>query len=85
MMIKNFEILPEVMDALKKHLEKDDVVWGDTWLKRTRAGQEERTIHNFQDKFDKYTNGSQPIDWLAIMGDAAICWFREKHPEIWKE
>ena len=71
--------------ALIEHLKKDDVRWGDTWLKRTRRGQEQRTIANFNDKFDKYLNGGQPIDWLAIAGDAYICWVREQHPEIWPE
>lgn len=83
--MKIWDILPEVVKALEAHLRADDRRWGDTWLRRTRKGQEERTIHNFQDKFDKYLNGGQPIDWLAIMGDAAICWFREQHSEIWKE
>lgn len=72
--------------ALYAHLkQKDDPRWGDTWLKRTRKGQEERTIGNYRDKFDKFLNGGQPIDWLAISGDAMICWTREQHPEIWSE
>lgn len=81
---KIWECVPEFSKALAEHLEnKDDPRWGDTWLKRTREGQEQRTINNFRDKFDKYLNGSQPIDWLAIAGDALICWYREQHPEIW--
>lgn len=83
--MKIWEILPEVIKAMETHFRVDDVEWGDTWLKRTRRGQEERTINNMQNKFDKYLNANQPIDWLAIMGDAAICWFREQHPEIWPE
>lgn len=82
--MKIWDFIPEFAKALVKHLkEKDDPRWGDTWLKRTRRGQEERTIANFNNKFDKYLNGSQSIDWLAIAGDALICWIREQHPEIW--
>ena len=83
--MKIWDFLPEFITALTKQLQNDDVRWGDTWLKRTRSGQEERTINNFRDKFDKYLNGGQPINWLAIAGDALICWVREQHPEIWSE
>jgi hypothetical protein len=82
--MKAWDFVPEFAKALAEHLEKnDDPRWGDTWLKRTRAGQEERTIKSFNDKFDKFLNGNQPIDWLSIVGDAMICWVREQHPEIW--
>jgi hypothetical protein len=83
--MKVWEILPEVMKSLEEHFRADDIRWGDTWLKRTRKGQEERVIKSINDKFDKFLNGGQPIDWDAIMGDAAICKYREQHPEIWKE
>ena len=83
--MKIWEILPEVMKAMEEQFHADDVRWGDTWLKRTRKGQEERTIRNFNDKFDKYINAGQPINWLAIAGGAMICSYRERHPEIWKE
>jgi hypothetical protein len=83
--MKIWEILPEFVESMKEHFRADDVRWGDTWLKRTRKGQEERIIGNFRDKFDKYLNAGQPIDWLAIVGDAMICWYRERHPEIWPE
>lgn len=84
--MKVWDCVAEFAKALAEHLEKkDDPRWGDTWLKRTRKGQEERTINNFRDKFDKFLNAGQPIDWLAIAGDAMICWFREQHPEIWPE
>lgn len=82
--MKVWDFMQEFTKALTEHLEKnDDPRWGDTWLKRTRLGQEMRTIQNFRDKFDKYENGGQPIDWLSIAGDAMICWIREQHPEIW--
>lgn len=83
--MKIWDFLDEFIFALTQKLANDERRWGDTWLKRTRKGQEERTINNFNDKFDKYLNGGQPIDWLAIAGDALICWIREQHPEIWKE
>jgi hypothetical protein len=80
-----WDFMEEFTKALKGQLESDEKRWGDTWLHRTRKGQEERTIANFNDKFDKYLNGGQPIDWLAIAGDALIAWVRENHPEIWSE
>lgn len=83
--MKIWDFLPEFVEELIIQLQNDDIDWGDTWLKRTRKGQEERIIKSFQDKFDKYLNGGQPINWLAIVGDALICWIREQHPEIWKE
>jgi hypothetical protein len=83
--MKLWDFMDELVSAFVEKLKNDEKRWGDTWLKRTRKGQEERTIHNFRDKFDKYLNGGQPIDWLAIMGDAFICWLRERHPEIWPE
>jgi hypothetical protein len=83
--MKIYDFLSEFEEALKEHLDRDEKKWGTTWLKRTRKGQEERTIMSFNDKFDKYLNGGVPIDWLAIVGDAMIAWIRENHPEIWKE
>jgi hypothetical protein len=84
--MKIWDFVPDFSKALADHLENnDDPRWGDTWLKRTRKGQEERTINNFRDKFDKYLNGGQKIDWLSIAGDAMICWLREQHSEIWPE
>ena len=80
-----WDFMEEFTKALKGQLESDEKRWGDTWLHRTRKGQEERTIANFNDKFDKYLNGGQPIDWLAIAGDVLIAWVRENHPEIWSE
>ena len=83
--MKTWDFLPEFIQAVENNLKNDDLRWGDTWLKRTRKGQEERTIKSFNDKFDKYLNGGQPIDWLAIIGDAFIAWVRENNPEIWPE
>ena len=83
--MKVWDFLTEFMEAFKVQLESDDKQWGDTWLKRTRKGQEERTIKEFNDYFDKYLNGNQPIPWLKVIGNALINWIREQHPEIWKE
>ena len=83
--MKTWDFLPEFMQALEEQLKKDDIRWGDTWLKRTRAGQEERTWENYKNKFDQYFNAGVPIPWIKIIGDAYIAWIRENHPEIWNE
>jgi hypothetical protein len=80
-----YDFLPEFTQALEGQLMLDEKRWGDTFLHRTRTGQEERTIHNYNDKFDKFLHGGEPIPWLKIVGDAYICWVREQHPEIWPE
>jgi hypothetical protein len=80
-----WDFIPELVTALTNQLESDEKRWGDTWLKRTRAGQDEREIAATNNRFDQYLNGGQPIDYLAIIGDAFINWIREQHPEIWKE
>lgn len=82
---KLWDFMDEFVPVFIEKLKNDEKRWGDTWLKRTRKGQEERTIRSFNDKFDKYLNASQPVDWLSIIGDAYIAWIRENHPEIWKE
>jgi len=83
--MKLWEVLPEFANALEQQLRKDDIKWGDTWLKRTRKGQEERTIATFNDYFDGYIHAGHPINWLAVAGCALICWYREQHSEIWTE
>jgi len=84
-MPKTTDFLPEFMDAFKVKLEADAVRWGDTWLKRTRKGQEERTVRSTNDRFDRYLHGGQPLDNLSIIGDCYINWIREQHPEMWTE
>ena len=81
--MKIWDFLPEFLEVLKTQLESDEKRWGDTWLKRTRAGQEERTIATFNDYFDQYLNAGKPINWLAVAGGALICWIRECHPDLW--
>ena len=83
--MKLWEFLPEFCKALEEQLKEDDKRWGDTWLKRGRLGQEERTISTFNDYFDSYLNAGHPINWLKIAGGALICWYREQHPEMWNK
>lgn len=83
--MKTWDFLQEFAVALESHLINDDTKWGDTWLKRTKKGQDERMIMSTKDRFDRFENGGQPIDYLAIAGDAFINWIRENHPELWKE
>lgn len=83
--MKVWDILPEFVEALEEQLKKDDTRWGDTWIHRTRKGQEERTQVAFMNYFDQYNIAGIPVPWLKIIGNALICWYREQHPEIWKE
>jgi hypothetical protein len=82
--MKLWDFLPEFIKALEEQLKADDARWGDTWLKRTRDGQELRTRETLRDYFDQFENSGTPIPWLKIAGGALICWVREKHPEIWQ-
>jgi hypothetical protein len=84
-MTKVWDFMNEFVTALQAQLESDDARWGNTWLNRTREGQEERTIVEFNNYFDKYINAGEPIPWLKIVGNAMICWIREQHPEMWKK
>ena len=81
--MKVTDFLPELTEALTQQLNEDFQHWGDTWLKRPKLGQEERTIAKFNDYFDQYREKNVPIPWLKIIGNALICWIREQHPEIW--
>jgi hypothetical protein len=75
----------EFVKALREQLKKDDARWGSTWIDRPRKGQEERTIKAIQGYFGEYIYNNEPIPWLKVAGNALICWYRENHPEIWKE
>ncbi len=83
--MKLWDFLPELTTELEKQLREDEERWGDTWLKRTRKGQTERTIKTFRDYFDQYEEAGVPVPWLKIIGNSLICWIRERHSEIWKE
>lgn len=76
------DFLEEFKAALEKQLLEDEKHWGTTWLKRPMAGQEGRTRNEFNDYFDKFENGGEPIPWLKVAGNALICWIREQHPEL---
>jgi hypothetical protein len=80
-----WDFMNEFSDALKEQLETDEKRWGDTWLERTRLGQEDRTICEFNDYFDQWKNTNTPISWLKVVGNAMICWIREEHPELWEK
>lgn len=74
---KTWEYLPEFTESLKEQLQRDDERWGDTWKKRPIEGQEGRTRATFNDYFDKFENSGHKINWLAVAGNALICWLRE--------
>ena len=82
--MKVYDFLPEFFKALKEQLKSDDLRWGDTWLRRGREGQEARTRATYNDYFDQFEATGKPINWLAVVGGALICWIREQHPELWK-
>jgi len=76
------ELLDETFKAVAEQLESDAQRWGNTWKKRPREGQEERTFARFRDYLDQYRNAGVPIPWLKIIGEAHICLVRELHPEL---
>jgi len=73
------EYIPEFIEEFKAQIESDKKRWGDTWMKRSIEGQEERTELTFMNYFDQYKRAGVPIPWLKIIGNAFICWIREKH------
>lgn len=76
------DYLGEFAEALHKQLIADEKRWGDTWRKRPKEGQEDRTAARYQDYWDRFKNGGEPIPWLKVIGGAYICWLREVHPEL---
>ena len=80
--MKLLDYLPEFVSALEKQIENDNARWRDTWLKRTRKGQEERIEDDYNNYFDQYRNADIPVPWLKIVGNAFIAWTRENHPEL---
>lgn len=83
--LKLWDFIFEFFNALLAHLKEDDKRHGDTWLLRTRKGQEERIFDRFDEYYQDWAQKEVPIDWLAVAGNAMIAWLREKHPEIWPE
>lgn len=76
--MKLWELLPEFTKALEEQLKQDEKKWGDTWQKRKKEGQEQRTKAVFDNYFDQYFNAGVPVPWLKIAGNALICWARDK-------
>ena len=79
------DFLDEFVDALRKDLERGEEKWGDTWLHRTREGQEGRIKQYYLDHFDRFEHAGQPMKWESIAGEALIAWIRDKHPELFPE
>lgn len=92
-MPKTWDFIDEFVEYLQSDftlkLKKDDVRWGDTWLKRPRKGQENRLCHSLRDRIDKYENQdpmqASPLDEESMLGDLFINWIRRTHPEMWSE
>ena len=71
------EYLPIFFEVVQSQIEKDQVRWGQTWEKRPREGQEDRTYARFRDYYDQWKNAGTPIPWLKIVGESFIAWVRE--------
>lgn len=76
------DFIPEFIDKLIDQLKLDHNRWGNTWLKRTKNGQEDRTRKCFDNYFDQFEFADVPVPWLKIVGNALICWIRDNHPEL---
>ena len=83
--MKTWDFMEEFTKDFTEQLKQDDARWGDTWLKRTKRGQTERTFPQWKKWQDQFENRAIPIPWLQVIGDAYINWIREKHPEVWPE
>ena len=83
--MKVTDFMPEFTQALRAQLEEDDRRWGDTWLERSRSGQEARAFAVFDRYWVEYVYENRPIPWLKIAGEALIAWIRVNHPEYFKK
>jgi hypothetical protein len=83
--VRTIDFLDEFIEVLKADLERGEKKWGDTWLHRTREGQEKRIRAYFNDHFDRFEYAGQPVRWESIAGDAFIGWIRDNHPELFPE
>lgn len=79
------EYLGEFFEAFSKQLDEDFERWGNTWLERTRKGQEGRIEDDYDDYFDQFHYAGVPVPWLKVVGNAYIAWVRENHPELFEE
>ena len=80
-----YDFVDEMAEALKTQLKEDEKVWGDTWLHRTKEGQEGRIREEFDNYFDQFDYADVPVPWLKIIGNATIAWVRENNPELFSE
>mgnify|MGYP001110121389 CR=1 FL=1 len=74
--------LAEFVSELRDQLEKDEERWGDTWRQRDVGGQEKRIYAKFQEYYDQWEHGGNPIPWRKVAGLALIGWIRENHTEV---
>jgi len=79
------DFLDEFIGVFREQLESDQERWGDTWLQRTRLGQESRIEDDYTNYFDQYKYAGTPVPWLKVIGNAYIAWIRENHPGIFIE
>jgi len=80
---KTVDYLAEFTDALRVQLIDDDNRWGDTWLTRTREGQEDRIFETFAKYYKDFKENGKPINWLKVAGNALIAWVREEgNPDL---
>ena len=83
--VKLHQFLPEFVKALEIQLKEDEIRWGDTWLHRTRSGQEQRIQDDYNNYFDQFNNADIPVPWLKVVGNASIAWVRENNPDLFPE
>jgi hypothetical protein len=83
--MKVLEFSEEVYSQVSDQLISDDKRWGDTWLQRTRKGQEWRIFKTYLRYFFEYFLFGKEISWLKVIGNAVIAQTRVNHPKIWTE
>jgi hypothetical protein len=71
----------EFSQKMIRQLMLDQKRWGNTWLERTRDGQEERIWERYEDYFVNFYLDGEDIPWLKIVGNAVIAQARIDHPE----
>ena len=85
------DYLPEFIEEFEKQLASDQARWGDTWKKRPigdmngQGDQVDRSMQRFRDYYDMYkgSKGAVNMPWLKVVGEAFICWVRERHPDTY--
>jgi hypothetical protein len=79
------EYLDEFVAELREQLERDQLRWGDTWKGRPANGQERRMFGRIRDYRDQFARAGVPVPFLKIVGEAFICWVRERELENRKQ